>query len=80
MQKIKAPDKVSGWVGCFVVSKRQIETYSQIIPANTILKITDSGIRKYLVSEPCKCCGVKIIFVSKDTKDQFLRDFDFIEI
>ena len=39
------------------------------IPADTICKVTYSRAGLHLISEPCKCCGIRIMILKVSYKD-----------
>ncbi|MEN6433677.1 MAG: hypothetical protein ABFD06_12585, partial [Smithella sp.] len=71
---------VDDWVGCHILSKKIVRNGLGELPAGTIFIITSSGITKHFQSLPCKCCGFKLMATSRNKKEVFLSDFDFVEI
>ena len=76
---INAPKKVADWKGLLVRSKVETSTMLAKFKGGTIFRITSSGVTKYLETLPCECCGIIAKMTMKDSVEQFLRKFDFVE-
>lgn len=77
---IKAPKKVAEWKGFLVRSKVETSTMLANFKPGTIFKVTSSGVTKYLETLPCECCGLIAKMTVRDSVEQFLRKFDFVEV
>ena len=77
---ISAPKKVADWKGFLVRSKVETSTMLAKFKRGTIFRITSSGITKYLETLPCECCSIIAKMTMKDSVEQFLRKFDFVEV
>ena len=76
---INAPKKVADWKGLLVRSRVETSTMLAKFKPGTIFKLTSSGVTKYLETLPCECCGLIVKMTMKDSVEQFLRKFDFVE-
>ena len=77
---ISAPKKVADWKGLLVRSKVETSTMLAKFKPGTVFKVTSSGVTKYLETLPCECCGIIGKMTVKDSVEQFLRKFDFVEV
>lgn len=76
---IPVPKKVKDWENHYVVATRSLENSYGRVPADTILKITSSGILKHLETMKCEHCGFQLKITVKESKEDFLNHFHFIE-
>lgn len=75
---VPAPEKMKDWSGWYVRSKRPLKNNYFVIPTGTIMRLSTVTINKYLKGFPCECCGVAVSIVVQLSKQEFLRDFDFV--
>ena len=78
--RIAEPEKIIDWPGNFVISRRKTGNAYMSIRENTLFKIGGSiSVNKRLESKACAHCGVSGRIVVKASKENFLRDFIFVD-
>ena len=80
VDRIPAPVLLKDWPGNYVVSKRKVSNWLASCPEGTIFKLSTCTINKHLTSDACPCCGVSVKITYKGSMQEFLYDFDFIEV
>jgi len=73
---LERPKLVRDWENGFVKTNREIRTGAGSMPANTVYKITGSGVTAHLESLRCECCGRDFRFTIRG-KNKF-ADFEWL--
>jgi len=66
------------WEGRKVKTKVEMRNGYFVIPAGTIMTIKHTGPVKYLIGEPCKCCGIAPKISIAASRDACLALFEFL--
>ncbi|MHB8281250.1 MAG: hypothetical protein ACYDDE_00425 [bacterium] len=78
---IPAPKKIADWNKNIVITKRELSNGWGSIPAKTIMSHYGNNRKSSLYAlYPCSCCGLRAFITIKDSMEERLKDFDFIEI
>lgn len=60
--ELEKPRLVRDWVGGFVRANREITNGYARMPAGTVYKITNAGMKLHFESMPCQHCGIVLRF------------------